>query len=48
MFLSGLENDEIDKEAITMVKGLKALGTEVDHDMVKSTVFKVINMVKLK
>lgn len=46
--LSGLEDDEIDKEAITMIKELKALGTEVDHDMVKSTVFKVINMVKLK
>ena len=44
--LSGLEDDEIDKEAIIMIKGLKALGTEVD--MVKSTVFKVINMVKLK
>lgn len=46
VYLAGLGEDKIENEAVTMIKGLKALGMEADHNMVKSTIFKVINMVK--
>lgn len=47
IFLAGLEDDEIEREALTIIKGLIALGMDdIDHQMVKSSVFKMIDMVK--
>lgn len=46
VLLAGLEDDQLESEALIIIKGLVNLGMEADHRMVKSSVFKVINMVK--
>lgn len=46
VLLAGLEDEEIERDALVIIKGLKNLGMEVDHDTVKTSIFKVISMVK--
>lgn len=46
VLLAGLEDEDIKRDALPIIKGLKTLGMEVDHNTVKSSIFKIISMVK--